>query len=218
MTSISASLKYFADATLQFERRAEQTMGMPATERRWWTRAEVLALMEAEPLHWPRYELVDGELLVTPSPAGIHQLAVGEILGELRDFAKRTGACQPLTSPSDVELEPGTLVQPDVYVISTAESIRLRQDGRAQELLLAIEVLSPGSGGHDRGRKRALYQRTVPEYWIVDLDARLIERWAPADTRPEIVRDQIDIVFSGSDHAFVFELQPFFAFVFGDTK
>ena len=43
-----------------------------------------------------------------------------------------------------------------------------------RELLLAVEVLSPSSSRHDRVRKRPHYQRHVPDYWIVDLDARLV--------------------------------------------
>ncbi|MEO8227959.1 MAG: Uma2 family endonuclease, partial [Gemmatimonadota bacterium] len=55
-------------------------------------------------------------------------------------------------------------------------------------LLLVIEVVSPRSARYDRSVKRFCYQRAgVPDYWTVDLDARLVERWTPADTRPEIV-------------------------------
>ena len=44
----------------------------------------------------------------------------------------------------------------------------------------------------DRIVKRRIYQQhEVPEYWIIDLDARLIERWRPADTRPELVSDTL---------------------------
>jgi Uma2 family endonuclease len=57
----------------------------------------------------------------------------------------------------------------------------------ARELLLAAEVLSPSSARHDRVKTRPHYQRHVPEYWIVDLEARLFERWRPEDDRPEIV-------------------------------
>src|SRR5437763_16791937 len=56
-------------------RRVKHIMGMSATLRRW-RREEVLALIDQTPLHSPRYELVDGELLVTPSPGGLHQIAL----------------------------------------------------------------------------------------------------------------------------------------------
>ena len=56
--------------------------------------------------------------------------------------------------------------------------------------LLVIEILSPSSARADRIVKRRRYQRTgVSEYWAVDLDARVVERWWPGDQRPEIVDD-----------------------------
>src|SRR5258708_27708350 len=55
---------------------------------------------------------------------------------------------------------------------------------------LTIEILSPSTARLDRVRKREFYRRIgVPEYWIVDLHARAIERWLPTDPRPEIVAD-----------------------------
>ena len=55
-------------------------------------------------------------------------------------------------------------------------------------LLLAVEILSPSTARADRQAKRRLHQRErVGEYWIVDLDARVVERWRPDDERPEIV-------------------------------
>jgi Uma2 family endonuclease len=54
--------------------------------------------------------------------------------------------------------------------------------------LLVVEVASPSTARYDRGLKRRFYQRAgVPEYWIVDLDARIVERWRPGDTRPEVL-------------------------------
>ena len=54
-------------------------------------------------------------------------------------------------------------------------------------------ILSPSTARADRHVKRRLYQRErVPEYWIVDVDARLIERWRPEDERPEILAEQLE--------------------------
>ena len=56
-----------------------------------------------------------------------------------------------------------------------------------------MEVLSPSTARADRQVKRRRYQRHgVPEYWIVDLDARLVERWRPADERPEILAERLE--------------------------
>jgi Uma2 family endonuclease len=54
--------------------------------------------------------------------------------------------------------------------------------------LLVVEVLSPATARSDRITKRHRYQRCgVPTYWIVDLDARLVEVWTPNDQSPLIV-------------------------------
>jgi hypothetical protein len=94
---IDAELRTLRDARLHSTRRAEQTMGMPAHARRW-TAAEVRELTD-EQRHWPRYELTDGELLVTPAPRPVHQLAVGAMFRAIADCvdAQRLGVT--LTSP-----------------------------------------------------------------------------------------------------------------------
>jgi Uma2 family endonuclease len=197
-------------------RGAEQTMAMPASARRRWTRAEVIALIDANPFKTPRYELVDGELLVTPSPGSAHQAAVRELMVELSLYLRVTPVGEVFDSPFDVEVERETLTQPDVFVVPRNEGKRLRSEMPARALLLAIEVISPSSGRHDRGPKRALYQRHVPEYWIVDLDARLVERWRPNDDRPEILYGRVSWQPEGAETPFVLDLDPFFARVFGE--
>jgi len=83
-----------------------------------------------------------------------------------------------------------------------------------KELLLAIEVLSPTSARHDRVRKRPHYQRHVPVYWIVDLDARLVEQWAPADERPALMTKTLSWHPTGAATAFTLDLPAFFESVF----
>jgi Uma2 family endonuclease len=121
---------------------------------------------------------------------------------------------EALTSPFAVELEPETITQPDIFVVSSAEGRRLQRDGLpGYSLLLCAEVLSPSSSRHDRVRKRPLYQRNVPEYWIVDLDARLIERWRTGDTRPEIVKASLSWQPVGASAPFVLDVVRFFTAV-----
>ena len=58
--------------------------------------------------------------------------------------------------------------------------------------LLVVEVLSPSTARYDRLVKRHRYQRAgTREYWIVDPDARLVERWRPDDERPEILEETL---------------------------
>lgn len=188
-------------------------MAMPAVDRRW-TANEVRQLIADNPRKDPRYELVDGELLVTPSPSRWHQRAVVELVASLHAYLSRERIGIVLASPSDVELEPEFLTQPDVFVVSGREWRRIGDDHVIRELRLAVEVLSPSSGRHDRVRKRPRYQQHVPQYWIVDLDARLFERWRPGDERPEIVTERIEWLPNGAADPFVLDLSAFFVRVF----
>jgi Uma2 family endonuclease len=72
-----------AHARLPVELFAEQIMVMPATQKRWWTEKEVRQLIEDSPGPTPRYELVDGELLLTPGPNLDHQRIGGAFFGPI---------------------------------------------------------------------------------------------------------------------------------------
>ena len=93
-----------------------------------------------------------------------------------------------LASPADIVLGPKTLVQPDLFVLRIDPAHPPRSWKDVGVPLLVIEVLSPSTAPRDRGAKRRIYQRAgVAEYWVVDCDAALIERWMPNDLRPEII-------------------------------
>lgn len=190
-------------------------MAMPALDSRRWTAAEVRQLTADNPMLTPRYELVDGELLVTPSPGAPHQRTVAALYRALHAFLQVTRMGEVYFSPSDVELEPEFVTQPDVFVLSRAESARVRKEGfPVYDVLLAAEVVSPSSGRHDRVRKRPKYQKHTPEYWILDPDARLFERWRAGDERPEISVDQFVWLPSADAPAFTLDIEAFFADVF----
>jgi Uma2 family endonuclease len=183
-------------------------MGMPETLERW-TAARVREL----PDDHKRYEVVDGELLVTPAPSLDHQRAVAELLIALRGYLERAGLGDVVVSPADVELDPATLVQPDVFVVPLEGGRRLQRwaDIRGR-LIVAVEILSPSTARADRTVKRRRYQRAgVPEYWIFDLDARLVERWRPADERPAVLTDRLSWQPQASLPTFELELAGFFA-------
>ena len=154
-------------------------MGMPDTIR--WTRDQVLNL----PADGNRYELVDGELIVSPSPALRHQAVLGRLYDALSPYVRAGNLGMVLWSPADLELEPGQVNQPDVFVLP---SIAFERWEDAPRPLLVVEALSPSTARYDRGLKRRFYQRAgVPEYWIIDIDGRGVERWRPGDERPEIL-------------------------------
>jgi Uma2 family endonuclease len=167
-------------------------MGMPAI-RRHWTTADVRALMD-ESRGWPRYELIGGELIVTPAPRGPHQFAVTELLVLLVAYLRNEPIGAALASPADLELEPGTITQPDVFVIpaggAPSDDRFLWSD--VGSLLLAVEVISPGSIRTDRITKREYYMDVgVPDYLIVDVDSRIVERWTQGRDTPQVLRDRL---------------------------
>src|SRR3954454_4401934 len=113
-------------------------MAMPAEVGRRWTAREGRELIAAAPLATPRYELVDGDLLVTPGRSLFHQRAIVELVLRLGAYLRTERVGHVITSPSDVELEPEFITQPDIFVIPTAEWRRVAADGLpVRDLLLA---------------------------------------------------------------------------------
>ena len=156
-------------------------MGMPA-ERSHWTAEMVRAL----PDDGKRYEVLDGELLVSPSPSRPHQRAVRELLLVLDPYVSSHGLGEVFFAPADVEFADDRMVQPDVFVApEIAPSWR-----EMKHPLLIIEVLSSSTARVDRTSKRRVYQEErIPEYWIVDIEGSIIERWVPDESRPEILSE-----------------------------
>jgi Uma2 family endonuclease len=159
-------------------------MVMPQIAR-YWTPEMVRRIRPAH-RHWPRYECVDGELLVTPAPSLHHQEIIFRLVTRLRAaLENRAGLCA-LFAPVDFELG-DSLVQPDAFVVSYSGPRLPISTREIDSILLTIEVLSPGSNRNDRQVKRRLYQReAIGEYWIVDIARRVIERWRPDDVKPRI--------------------------------
>ncbi len=189
-------------------------MVMPALADRFWTPEDILAL----PDDGARHECIDGVHLVTPTPRMDHQRVAMALGRRLRPFAESLKLGEVFDLPGDLQLERTALVQPDVFVIRQLPGARrARAWPDVTSLWLAVEVLSPSTARTDRTRKRALYQRTdVGEYWIVDADARVVERWRTGDTRPEIVSGSMIWQPMPESSGLTIDLDALFAEVFGD--
>lgn len=188
---------------------AEHIMGMPArAPHRLWTEEEFYTARDAAPTG-ERWELVDGELLVTPAPHWMHQRIIGRLFLLLDAFVRAHGLGETFLSPLDVKLQPGLVLQPDLLVVPAGE-LRRRSD-IVRRLLLAVEIISPSSARHDRVTKRPRYQRNrVPEYWIVDDMSQTIERWTPDHDRPELLAEQLTWHPSGVSEPFGLDIVQFF--------
>lgn len=187
-------------------------MAMPALMPRVWTAAEVQALPD-DPQH--RYECVDGELLVSPTPRLAHQLALTALWRALDDIVRANGIGVAVVAPSEWVLDERTLVQPDLYVVPLINGRPPRTNEERGEPLLFVEILSPSTARFDRVVKRGRSLRAGIEYWIVDLDSRVVEQWLPGEDRPVIQSEQIGWQPTGASAPFVIALEPFFTDVLG---
>lgn len=184
-------------------------MGMPA--RRQYTAEMVRRLNEREPRWWPRYEVVDGELLVTPAPRKWHYEVADRLEDALRTYLGRERIGRAYHSPSDISWGETKLVQPDVFVLPMNEARKLEWKD-VRHLLLIVEVLSPSTEHNDRYVKRRLYQlQGVPLYWIIDPDACAVECWTPRDLEPRMERERIVWHPEGATAPFELKLAELFA-------
>jgi Uma2 family endonuclease len=162
-------------------------MVMPA-QRTEWT-AEMARVL---PDDGRRYEVLDGELFVSPSPRPDHQAVVLKLAVILELYVQKHGLGWVFTSPADLEFSPRRRLQPDVFVVANTGRGRPRVWADARPLSLVAEVKSDSTARADRWRKRTIYQNErIPDYWIVDPDARVVERWNPDDERPAIVAETL---------------------------
>jgi len=178
-------------------------MAMPASH--YFTAADVLAMPE----DGNKYEVVRGELLVTPMPRPLHEVVLARLRYEVTHYL----GAHPVGFPfgaGDLSWTPDTLVSPDLFVVPMEEARTLRW-ATMRSLLLAVEVLSPSTARYDRFTKRRLYQEVgVPLYWLVDADAKLVEVWTPEAMFPAAETASISWHPDGATAPLVINLEELF--------
>ena len=150
-----------------------------------------------------RYEIIDGDLYLTPPPSLAHQHAVSELLLTLRSFAKGHDLGEVYVAPLGVILDPTTGVQPDLVFISRGRLEIMKDQGLEGAPDLAVEVLSPSTASRDRGIKMRRYAASgIEHYWIVDPRNRTLEAY-------RLGANGFDSIVSlGQDDLFTPELFP----------
>jgi Uma2 family endonuclease len=122
-----------------------------------------------------RREIIDGQLIVTPSPAVRHQRASANIHYRLFAYSKEHGGLA-LAAPTDVILSDSDVVEPDLLFVGSRHADRVGAKAIEAVPDLVIEISSPSTRRLELVRKRELYERfLVPEYWYVDLDVDRVE-------------------------------------------
>lgn len=159
--------------------------------------------LELMPDDGHRYELIDGTLIVSPSPALRHQVVHSQLMKLL------LLACplelRVLSAPMDVVLADDTSVQPDLLVV--------RHDLPGPKVdeppVLAVEILSPSSRLIDLNLKRARYERAgVPSYWVVDPDQLRLTAWELSGTAYDEVADVSGDAVWRAERPFEVAVQP----------
>lgn len=167
---------------------------MSPTTRREWTYADWARL----PDDGKRYEVLDGELLVTPGAGPRHQYVAATLLIALRGYVEREGLGVVL---DDVDLlfSPGQFLRPDLLFVSNGARSGITDRGVEAAPGLVVEVQSPTSGRIDRLKKPSRYSDfDVPEYWVVDPEERVVWVWrfdlgAVAPDRVEYVLEWLPV-------------------------
>ncbi|MGI9252555.1 MAG: Uma2 family endonuclease [Thermomicrobiales bacterium] len=124
-----------------------------------------------------RYELIDGEVFVTPAPGTSHQLAIGRLHVVLYGSIAEGGRGVVLLAPCDVVLDDETVVQPDLLAVLNDRAGIIGEAGITGAPSLVVEIISPTSRRTDMVVKRGRYARAgIPEYWLVDPEALVLVR------------------------------------------
>ena len=103
------------------------------------------------------------------------------------------GLChEVLGGRADLRLNAQSSVEPDIFVFLSGPGRRIPHWDDVTIPLLVVEVLSPSTAAYNSGKKRIAYlEAGVEEYWIVDIDARAVERWRPGLAAPELATGEL---------------------------
>lgn len=148
-----------------FDGPTTMTQTIPSSRR--WTYADYCRI----PADRKRHQIVDGRHFVSPAPSLRHQEVALRLAMELVRAVEDQRRGRVFVAPVDVHLAPGTIVQPDLVVLSTRHTSRLGQKKITGAPDLLVEILSPSHRTLDTVRKRERYERAgVRELWLVDPD------------------------------------------------
>ena len=159
-----------------------------------------------------RYEVIDGEVLVTPAPSTGHQHILANLLYAMRRFLEREpiGVVLP-----DVDLlfVSGQFLRPDLVVVHNSARAGITNRGVELAPALVVEVLSPTSSSIDRVKKPRRYgDFGVPEYWVIDPEERVtwVWRFAAGATEAEQVAERLVWQPEGAGEPFEIEAEELF--------
>ncbi|MCC6705074.1 MAG: Uma2 family endonuclease [Thermomicrobiales bacterium] len=137
-----------------------------------------------------RYEILQGELIASPSPSPTHQRALVRLSLALEEAVNRSKFGTMFVAPVDVRFSDNNVVEPDIFVVSVDQYSQVHDQRLDGAPAFVIEIVSPSSVKSDRQRKATLYMENgVREYWIVEPDQQRILVHVAGEQGPRIVID-----------------------------
>ena len=205
MRHLSATLASVGYAYHTLVRARERAHMSTASRDRRWTLEELHALPDDR----NKYELIDGELFVTPAPTDEHERILARLHAILVPYVFAEGLGQIYRPRSVFRIGRRVEVEPDLMVRQDNQD----PDGaweRAPLPSLVVEALSKRTRTHDLTRKRALYLMSgIAEYWVVDGKARTFTVFV-ADREPVVVSDEMTWWPAGASEPLRFALVKIF--------
>ncbi|MCF6155848.1 MAG: Uma2 family endonuclease [Candidatus Brocadia sp.] len=123
-----------------------------------------------------RYEIIDGDLFMVPSPNESHQRISANILYIFLNHVKRNKVGAVYCAPSDVLFSEEDIVQPDILFVANENKKIITKDNIRGVPDLVVEIFLPSTFKRDIGIKKKLYARHgVQEYWVVDPEHETVE-------------------------------------------
>ena len=141
-----------------------QILTKPVIQKKRYTIKDYQLLDEGSP-----YQLINGELIMSPSPTTPHQERSVDIIYQIRHFLKTNPIGKVYIAPTDVYFEEYNAYKPDILYISNEKKEIIKDDGIHGAPDMIIEILSRSTGYYDSNSKKKIYERYgVKEYWLID--------------------------------------------------
>ena len=180
-------------------------MQMAVSTRRW-----TIADWERLPRDGNRYEVVAGELFVTPMPTPGHQIVVQRLWEALIPYVRRWGLGSVFAAGVDVFVGADEVVEPDLAVFGVPEEALPKRWKDAPTPILVAEVRSESTWRRDVGPKRHLYTSgRINVYWIVDREERTVRVVQP-DLADAVIADVLRWHPAGAGEPLEVELSGIF--------
>ena len=124
----------------------------------------------------PYYQLIEGELIMSPAPSYSHQKTVGRVFLKLSMLLEEKGLGEVLISPIDLYLDEKNVFQPDIVVLLKEGKAKVEEKGIFGPPDVVVEILSPSTAYYDLIVKKEVYERAgVKEYWLLDPNRKTFE-------------------------------------------